>query len=79
MSGSEINPTWRAELSPNALDKASPGPHEFLPGAHILMGPEYLSLPIYKGWMTPPASSILERSFRASGLCDIDSWIVEYP
>ena len=46
ISGSEMTPNLRAALSPNARDRAKPGPQLDRPGAQILFGPEYLSFPI---------------------------------
>lgn len=53
-SASDITPYFLAALSPKARERARPGPQLFLPGAHILLGPEYLSLPISKGCIIPP-------------------------
>lgn len=44
ISGYVITPYLRAALSPNARDKASPGPQLFFPGAQMRSGPENLSL-----------------------------------
>lgn len=52
--GTDMSPYLLAALSPKALESASPGPHEFLPGAHNLIGPTNLSLLIYDCLTTPP-------------------------
>ncbi len=79
MSGSLITPYFLAALSPKALDRARPGPQLFFPGAHILLGPEYLSFPISSGCMTPPAASILFFSEGRSGLWSVESCTVVIP
>lgn len=79
ISGSDISPYFRAALSPNARERASPGPQLFFPGAQILLGPEYLSLPISIGWITPPLFYILAFSFGWSGLWSTDNSVVVIP
>ncbi len=49
-----MTPYFLEALSPKALDKASPGPQLFFPGAQILIGPLYLSLLVYVCLITPP-------------------------
>lgn len=56
--GSLIKPYLRAALFPKQRLKDTPGPHEFLPGAQILIGPTHFPLQIYSCLITPPIEVI---------------------